>query len=260
MARLSGAGSLLVFGAPAAAQPEASPPASPPAPPAEEAIVRHRKLVLGVDEGVVWRPAKDAVGVTYAAGLAWGVSGRIEPAPWLGVRLLTRYTRQRVTLETGALGTDETLRGVDLDHPPLDSWLLGARVEPTWVVAPGLRLWAGVGAGWTTLQTDAPIGSLPRAVCAQNCAVRTGRRTGTLVEIQGALGLGYDLIRERLLAGFTLTGATFTDQSGTLFTEKHHGNRDDELQAFAAGRMYRLAPLPPFSGELGALVTLGLVL
>lgn len=221
--------------------------ADEPAPVPEVAPLgpRERLVLVGPDLGVALLRAKGGSGVTYEPGFAWGGHARLELRPWLGLRLSARHSEHVVDLARGALVSDadaSAFGALVIEHPPLDAWLLAARLEPTWVVSSRLRLWLGAGVGWLRLEVEPATGELP--ACDANCELFTAKRSGVGLELSGALGATLDVVPRWVTVSLAVSGAGLTRQSGRLY---------EPVQGFVAGSMLHLEGLPQPSGSYAAL-------
>lgn len=240
-------------GLPPDSEEQKPPPPPPPPPRADEQQPRpylklpepekpSRKVELGPHAGVEYLPARGS-GVGYGAGFAWGVHARIEIAPWMGFRVSFTQSSQPVTVPDGALGLPA---GTHIDQPDLSLLLLRVRLEPTWVVSPRLRLWAGVGAGWGRISAPALTTS------GTLSGIRSARRSGVMLEFAGELGGSFDVIPNWLTASLMLSGGVLTNETGEVFTPS---------QAFTSdGHRIQLDGLPHFGSSLSALLGVGVLL
>jgi hypothetical protein len=226
----------------ATADPSADPGAAEPAhePPL-------RNVDLGADFGTIWRPASGDTGITYSPSIAWGAHARIEMLSWLGVRALVLSALHPVTVERGALGpSDDT----EVDQPSLRIILLAAQVEPTLVITPRFRLFAGLGCGWATVTAPAPESR-------GDPEYRSARRDGVLIDLTAALGATVEPILDWMTVSATVSGGLTVAQSGEV-------SDPDGVQAFEqdpdAESIDHYAALPEFAGSLGALVSVGMIL
>lgn len=229
------------------------PPPPPPPPRADEQLPRpylklpepekpSRKVELGPHFGVEYLPASGS-GVSYGPGFAWGGHARIVLAPWLGLRVSFTQSSQPVSVPDGALGLPA---GTHIDQPDLSVLLLRVRVEPTWVVSPRFRLWAGVGAGWGRISAPAVTTSGAQA------GLHSATRKGVMLEFAGELGASFDVIPNWLAVSLMGSGGVLTNQTGEVFTPS---------QAFTAdGHRIQLAGLPHFGSSLSALLGVGVLL
>lgn len=226
--------------------PEPLPPPLPPpradeqelgpyVPPAETEVAE-RKLEIGPDFGITVRSA-EGDGVSYSPGFTWGAHLRVELVSFLGFRAYFNNSYHAVDVPAGALGPDE------VDQEDLKVTVIGARLEPTWVVTPELRLWAGVGVAWGRVFAEEPETTPP---------VASHDRSGVLLEWTGSLGGSYDVVPNWLALTLLLSGGFVTNQSGDVF---------DRTQAISqTGQITYLGGLPEFSSTLSALVGLGIIL
>jgi hypothetical protein len=229
---------------------ESPPDPVPEAPPLERF---ERKVLVGGDFGVAMFVPRGERGVSYEPAPAWGGHARVELRPWIGLRLGARNSRHRVDLARGALRTTDSaaIDGAELDHPPLDVWLLGARLEPTWVATPRLRLWAGPGVGWARIETDAIEARIPD--CTE-CRLETAKRSGSAVELSGALGATLDVVPHWLAASLAVSAGGFVGNAvGNLF------DAERPMQAFGGGSMLHVAALPELGGSYSMLLSMDLL-
>jgi hypothetical protein len=169
-------------------------------------------VMFGPDFGVLSRPAdaSSAPGATYGAGLAWGVHGQIIAAPWLRFAAYYLHGSQPVTFADGALGVPWKLDG----STTLSSYVLGARLEPTWSPTSRLHLWLSVGAAWGRTAIGAMHVSAPSPFDLAS-------REGVLVEIPMGLGGNFDVIPRWLGAGFDATYGPVMSQTGDIYGDAH---------------------------------------
>jgi hypothetical protein len=199
-----------------------------------------RNVDVGPDVGIAFRPA-DGDSVSYGAAFSYGLHARVEVLRWLGVRALVLRSNHSVEVPRGGLGLADT----EIDHPDIELNLLGIRVEPTWVLDPRLRLWAGLGAGWAFMETEAPTTS-------GALELQSAGRDGVIVEFSGALGATLDVIPDWLTASIALSAGTVTGQTGDIFRS---------MQGFDQnGRMLHISPLPHFASTYSAVLGVGLLL
>jgi len=197
----------------------------------------------------------------YAPGLAWAASARAELARWMGLRFVARHATHGVSLShprmvdaDGAAAPADT----ELRQAALDAWLLAARLEPTWVMTPRLRLWVGLGAGWLRVEAPAVEGTLgggcaPGEVAGTplTCTIVSADRSAVATELGATLGASIDLVPDWLALNLSTGLGVVVDQSGTLF---------DSVQAFSAGSRYEVGGYPRFGSSATLLLGLGLLL
>jgi hypothetical protein len=107
---------------------------------------------------------------------------------------------------------------------------------------PGLRGYAGVGAGWCRIFA-------PRLTSS---ALDTRERSGTALELGAVLGLSFDVVENWLSVGASARAAWATAHGGDVF---------DSTQAFdSEGRRTTLNGLPKYAGAISALVSAELLL
>jgi hypothetical protein len=238
-------------------EPKPEPPAEPlppPLPPPQpneqeggpyvappEAEGPERKLEVGPDFGITAREA-EGDGVSYSPGFTWGAHLRVELVSFLGFRAYFNNSYHAVDVPDGALAV-HSLSPDQVDQEALKVTVIGARLEPTWVVTPELRLWAGLGVAWGRVFAEEP---------STEPEVASHDRTGVLLEWTGSLGGSYDVIPNWFAVTLLLSGGFVSNQSGDVF---------DRTQAISqTGQITYLGGLPEFASTLSALVGLGIIL
>jgi hypothetical protein len=211
------------------------------APPERDA--RAEMFDLGFDLGVASRPA-DSDSIHYSVGPTYGVHGRAEVLPWLGVRVLVSNSVHAVSVDGEAL-----LAGTSADQPSLQVLELGARVEPTLRLSARARAWLGVGLAWNRIWAD--------RARFEGRDVQGVDRTGVAVEYSAALGGTFDVIPRWLTLGLALSAARIGDQSGRMFDDIQGV---DEDVSRPNDPLVRIAGLPDFRGAYDAVLSVGLLL
>lgn len=208
-----------------------------------ERDARLEMFELGLDLGVVARPA-DSDSIHYSVGPTYGVHGRVEVLPWLGVRALVSNSVHGVSVDGEAL-----LAGASADQPSLQVLEIGARVEPTLQLTPQARVWLGLGMAWNRIWAD--------RARFEGRDVQGVDRTGVAVEYSAALGGTFDVIPRWLTLGLAVSASRIGDQSGSMFdsiqgVDEDVSRPDDPL--------VRIAGLPDFRGAYDAVLSVGLLL
>jgi hypothetical protein len=207
----------------------------------ERPVERERKLDVGPDFGITARAA-EGDGITYSPGFTWGAHLRVELVSFLGFRAYFNNSYHSVDIPTDALVVDG-LSPAQAEQEDLKVTMLGARLEPTWVVTPELRLWLGVGVAWgrvfaEELDTNPPVASHDRS--------------GVLLEWTGSVGGSFDVIPRWLAVTLLLNAGFVSNQSGDVF---------DRTQAISqTGQVTYLGGLPEFASTFSALIGLGIIL
>jgi hypothetical protein len=201
---------------------------------------RERKLELGPDFAVWHRNTESGSSASYGTGVAFGAHARIELREWLGLRLFFLWGKHGVDVDSRGL----QLSSGTVEQPDTISVTeLGARIEPTWVVIPRLRLWAGAGASWARAQASRPVSA--------TSAVNT-TEAGVFIELGGAVGATFDVIPEWLAVWVSGSLGAVVDESGDLFQQQ---------QAIAAdGALLQIGGLPRMSTALATTLGVALVL
>jgi len=230
-----------------AGAPDAAPP--PPAPKADQQEPRpyvrpvelpgkERHLTLMAVAGG-WHHGFNGNTASSSIGPVWGVSGRVEPYAWLGVRLSILRGNQPVSPDANVF----VQPGAQMNQPDFEIIHWSIRMEPTWNVTPDLSLWAGVGLAWARA-------IVPEARTSLDW--RTADRACVYVEGQWALGAQYELVRDWVVLSLDLS-------AGTLGYQK--GSAHEPIQAFTPeGRRMHLGAYPDFSRKVQGLFGIGVIL
>ena len=213
---------------------EPRPYVAPPEPTAKE-----RHLTLSVVAGS-WLHTLNGKGAATSAGPVWGVSGRVDPYRWMGIRVTILRGNQPESPDYGGLGVPN----IQISQPDFQIIYWSIRLEPTWHVSRTFSLWAGPGLGWARA-----IAPEPRVA---NSNWITADRACVYVEGQWALGAEYELLRDWIMLGVDLSAGTLGWQ---------HGSAHDPIQAFTPeGHMTHVGGYPNFSRKYQALFGLGVIL
>jgi hypothetical protein len=199
-----------------------------------------RHVEIGPDVGVWARPAKGNE-VTYSPGLAYGLHARADLLGFLGLRVYGASTKHPVSIPRGALGLPAT----EIHSSDLQVFQLGARLEPTFMPLPTLRVWLGLGAAWGRASADEPATSGANAVDFHD-------RAGVYVEYSGALGVTWDAIPDWLAVTLCASGGIMTDQSGDLFHDQQASRKD--------GTLTRIGAMPELESSFSTLLGVGIIL
>jgi hypothetical protein len=235
----------------AEAQPMQIPVRPPPKPPRPEdqelrpyvapveLKTKDRHLVLSVVAGSWWH-SLNGQGASTRVGPVWGVSGRVDPYRWMGIRVSILRGNQPESPNYGALGVPNTL----INQPDFQIIYWSIRMEPTWHVTNRFSLWAGTGLGWARAIVPEPSVGTSNWVSADRSCV--------YVEGQWAMGAQYELLRDWLMLGVDLSAGVLGYQSGSAH---------DSAQAFTPdGHMRHIGGYPDFSRKIQALLGLGVIL
>lgn len=210
-------------------------------PPPEDDPRRQRWLDVGPDFGMTHRTSSSDR-VSYGSGFTWGAHLRAELVSFLGIRIYFNNSFHSVDAPPEAFGTIYTDGAVE--HDDIKVTVLGARLEPTWVVTPEFRLWVAGGVAWGRVTAD-EVRTDP--------VVYNFDRSGVLLEWSGSLGASYDVIPRWAAVTLLLNGGVVSNQSGNVFDTVQVIRQD-------TGQMERLGGLPKFDNTFSALIGLGIVL
>ena len=200
-----------------------------------------RRVLVGVDLGMVARPVASDARVAYAPAPIYAAHARLELLDWFGYAIL-EFLDVRAIAAVNSHDV-ETRSGAEFSAPDISTIQLGARAEPTWTVTPTVRLWLGLGVAWERMQMDAF--DLPERV-------HVPHRAGVAVEYSGGVGSVIDLIPNWLALELGLIIAWPEHQTGSLF---------ETVQVFdAEGRRSSIEGMPLFERSHYGFVGLSLVL
>ncbi len=204
-----------------------------------EPKVKDRHLTLSLVAGT-WLHSLNGKGASTSIGPVWGVSGRVDPYRWMGIRVSILRGNQPESPEFGGLGVPNT----QISQSDFQIIYWSIRMEPTWHVSETLSLWAGVGLGWARAIAPEPtVGSLNWISADRACVY---------VEGQWAIGAEYELVQDWLMLGVDLSAGMLGWQ---------HGSAHDPIQAFTPeGHMTHVGGYPDFSRKYQALFGLGVIL
>jgi hypothetical protein len=191
---------------------------------------------LGPDVGVVSRPAEGGRGATYGTAVAYGAHVQIPAVRALRVTLYYSRSSQSVEVDRARYGAPVTPQG------RLESYVLGARIQPTFHVSERLRLWANLCVAWGIM--TAPVLHVSAA-----SPFDIGQHSDAFVEFPFGIGGEFDFWRN--VAGVTLDLAAGPVSAGFDPTRRFQTLN-------ASGKLVEVPSLPPF-GSIG-IATLGLSL
>jgi hypothetical protein len=199
------------------------------------------KVEIGVDAGVVSRPAE---GDRVHYGLGWAVGGhaRVNLASWLGARFHARFEGNAVTFDDGALGLPS---GTRFDSPNFQRVVLGFALEPTFSPIPPLDLWVGIGVNWSRTT----VGLLHTSGTE---TVVLPIRSAVFVEFPLSVGLRYHVVPGRLVLNLIGAASALANQSGRLESEYQTPG--------ASGLLVRVGGFPGFGTSVAALAGVGVLL
>jgi hypothetical protein len=206
-----------------------------------ETVIRgkERHLTLSAVAGV-WLHGLNGSGASTKAGPVWGVSGRVDPYRWLGIRVTILRGNQPVAPDFGALG----VANVQIEQPDFQiiSWAI--RLEPTWHVTPTFALWVGPGLAWARAIAPEPrVGDLKWVTADRACVY---------LEAQFGLGAQIELVRDWVMLDLDLSASSLGYQ---------HGSAHEPIQAFTPdGYRMHVGGYPNFSHKAQGLLGVGIIL
>lgn len=208
-----------------APRPEEQDPAPYVAP---EAPSRRAWIALpSADVGLSFR-STDSDAVSYAPGISYGGSVRLEYWWFIAGRLGAHQSWHAVELSPAHAALDGAL----LQQPSVEVTTLYARLEPTWLLTDQLRLYLGLGLGWSRSRFRSPSLSSGRPLEARE-------RSAVNLEWTASLGGWWELIPRWLLLGASLDYALASHASGEAY---------GSAQAFSQdGRRLHLPSMAPFA-------------
>jgi hypothetical protein len=131
-----------------------------------------------------------------------------------------------------------------VDQPALEVLQIGARLEPTYVLLPTLRLWAGLGVAWGRATANEPD--------THGALQDPDERAGVFVEWSGALGATWDVIPTWLALTAEVSGGALSNQSGSMF--------ENRQEIDSGGKLSEIGALPEFKSSVSALIGVGMIL
>ena len=197
---------------------------------------------VGVDFGMVARPESGDSLVHYLNGWTVGAHTRVDILEWLGVRLATRFERQDVTFDEGALNLP---LGTVFDQPILKRINIGLSLEPQWRPVQRLLLFVGLGVAWgrTTAESMHTSGA-ERVVLPSRSAV--------FVEYPLAVGARFEIIQDVLVLNLKGSVSALVDQSGRMLKQFDTPNQD--------GMVIAVGPFPAMGTSFSLLTGVGILL
>jgi hypothetical protein len=169
-----------------------------------------RHIEVGGDIVHIYRPASldgesAPTGVRYVPAIGYGVHGRFDVVKYLRFTGYVLVADHTVALPEGALGLD-----ADLTMEPVSTFVLGARLAPTWPWSERGRTWLSVGVGWGRLE----FGRMEIKEAA-GAPFEARERSSSFVEIPLGIGVSYEIIPRWLAIDFEVLGAFVLGQEGT---------------------------------------------
>lgn len=199
------------------------------------------RVDFGLDLGLARRPASGER-ASYATALSKGGHVRVTLTDWLGLRVLVQTMQHAVSVREGGLG----VAGARTEQPSLEVLSMQSGLEPTWSVAPHVRLWGGPWMGWGRITAPEPRfqGAL---------RVRSADRYGVIIEAGLGIGTTYEIVPRWVTVNTALGAGFMVDQSGLVFDEQMQGFDQD-------GHRIWVDRLPKFAGTYQASLGIGVLL
>lgn len=202
----------------------------------------HRWASAGGFIGRVHRTSQSD-SISYRPGIAWGGYLRPELTPWLGLRLFYREERIPVQVDKGAFDYGDDTYDDDFEQQDMEMLNLGARLEPTWVVHPRLRL-RGV-AGWSWLWFRVPF---PRS---EDFELKRTFRSAVQMDFSFGAGLSFDIVENWIDISLDTSYSVPGGRTGTAYKN---------AQIIRDGEIHHIAPMPKLESSLDVLISLGVIL
>lgn len=192
--------------------------------------------------GWVSRPSQSD-SIKYRPGIAWGGYVRAELVSWLGLRLFYREERVPVQVESGAFDFGDDTYEDDFEQPDLEILNLGARLEPTLVVHPRLRVRGIVGWSWLWFQAPFPK--------SEDFELKRTFRSAVQMDISVGAGLSFDIIKNWIDISLDSAYSVPAGRTGTAY---------EPAQIVRDGGIHHIAPMPKLQNSLDCLISLGVIL
>ncbi len=199
-----------------------------------------RKAELGPLVGTLYRGAEGG-DVSYSWGVSYGGYARVELWRWIAVRLLVTRSEHSVAIRRGSFGLPDS----SIEQDDFSLLEMAARLEPTWTVAPRLRVRGAAGMGWSRISVPAP-----RSEGALQ--IRGAERFGVMVDATLGAAASYDVILHRLAVDLSVDGGLVWGETGSAFERSQVFDQE--------GRRHYVGGLPEFNGTFSVLLGVGLVL
>lgn len=199
---------------------------------------REANIELAPDVGFGSRPAEGGHGATYSVGFVYGAHIQVPLLRFLRFSAYYSHLSQSITVAPGTLGGGAPVQPLG----DLDSYVIGARVQPTLHLSDRLRLWANLGAAWGVM--TAPALRVPAAP-----PFDVGRHGDAFFELPFGAGGEYDFWPQ--WASIT-TDVALGPVIGGFDLDRPRQTID------ASGRLVSVPTLPPASSSWS--VTIGVAL
>lgn len=202
----------------------------------------HRWASIGGFVGWVHR-SSGSDEIRYQPGIAWGGYLRPELVSWMGLRLFYREERIPAEVEMGAFDYGDDSYEDEFEQQDLEILNLGARLEPTLVLHPRVRLRGIV--GWSWLWFRAPY---PRS---DEFELEHTFRQAVQMDFSFGLGASLDIIENWVDISLDSTYSLPAGRTGSAY---------EPAQIVRDGRIQHMAPLPELQNSIDVLISLGVIL
>jgi len=202
----------------------------------------HRWMSVGGFVGWVHRPSQTSA-IRYRPGIAWGGYVRPELASWLGLRLFYREERLPVEVEPGAFDYGDDTYTDDFEQQDLEVLNIGARLEPTLVLHPRVRM-RGI-FGWSWLWFQVPY---PRS---ETFELKRTYRSAVQMDFTFGAGFSLDIIENWVDISMDASYSVPAGQTGSAY---------EPSQIVRDGRIRHIGELPRLQNSVDVLISLGVIL
>lgn len=180
--------------------------------------------------------------IGYGAALGETVQFKAQLWPWLRLGAYYQRAYHKVEIPTSSLRPP----GTEIDLGSMLAFSIGARLEPTLVLTPRLRLWGILGIGWGRMT----VGRMKVSVATGSYTVQ--EREGVLVEAPMGLGGAFHVIPGWLAVTFDTTISPNYAQSGSLHEPTQYVD--------SSGMMRHTEPMPELSYTFAQMFGVALLL
>lgn len=208
----------------------------------EQQAEPHRWASAGGFVGWVHRRGQSD-SISYQPGIAWGGYLRPEITPWLGLRLFYREERIPVQVEKGAFDYGDDAYDDDFEQPDMEMLNLGARLEPTWVVHPRVRLRGAVGWSWLWYRVPFPK--------SDDFELKKTFRSAVQMDFSFGAGMSFDIVKNWIDISLDSSYGVPAGRTGTAY---------EDAQIVRDGDIHHIAPMPKLQSSLDVLISLGVIL
>ena len=178
-----------------------------------------RRLEIGGSYAMVFRPFANGLtpsSIGYNPALAaWALHLHWDLFPFLRFHPYFLDAHHGLDIPAGALssGTSDSIAaGATVADTTVATFVLGAKLAPTWPISDRFRAWIAAGIGWGRYEFPEMVVTEP-----SGAQLTIRERSGVFVEFPLGLGASFDIIERWLAIEYEATAAPATGQSGSAY-------------------------------------------